>query len=137
MKLSRELSKRGTGKTIYILDEPTTGLHFDDIRKLIELLQEWARWAELRGAGEPVPLPTVTIHLRHGRDFVGIVRSVEYVHVVLKLAAQRVPGRAPTSGEAHWTLGLILEQQGRKQEASSEIKTAFRLRPDLDGLKRN
>lgn len=40
IKLSKELSKRGTGKTLYILDEPTTGLHFDDIRKLVELLQE-------------------------------------------------------------------------------------------------
>lgn len=40
IKLSRELSKRGTGKTLYILDEPTTGLHFEDVRKLIVLLQE-------------------------------------------------------------------------------------------------
>ncbi len=40
VKLSKELSKRSTGKTLYILDEPTTGLHFEDIRKLIELLQE-------------------------------------------------------------------------------------------------
>lgn len=40
VKLSKELSRRGTGKTLYILDEPTTGLHFDDIRKLVELLQE-------------------------------------------------------------------------------------------------
>lgn len=40
VKLSRELSKRGTGKTLYILDEPTTGLHFDDIRKLVELIHE-------------------------------------------------------------------------------------------------
>lgn len=39
VKLSRELSKRGTGKTLYILDEPTTGLHFEDVKKLIELLQ--------------------------------------------------------------------------------------------------
>jgi len=38
VKLSRELSKRSTGKTVYILDEPTTGLHFDDIRKLLEVL---------------------------------------------------------------------------------------------------
>lgn len=42
IKLSKELSKRGTGKTLYILDEPTTGLHFEDIRKLIELLQDLA-----------------------------------------------------------------------------------------------
>jgi excinuclease ABC subunit A len=38
VKLSRELSKRSTGRTLYILDEPTTGLHFDDIRKLLAVL---------------------------------------------------------------------------------------------------
>ena len=40
VKLSKELSRRATGKTIYILDEPTTGLHFEDIAKLLEVLQE-------------------------------------------------------------------------------------------------
>lgn len=39
IKLSRELSKRGTGRTVYILDEPSTGLHFDDVNKLIGILQ--------------------------------------------------------------------------------------------------
>ncbi len=39
IKLARELSKRQTGRTIYILDEPTTGLHFDDVRKLLDVLQ--------------------------------------------------------------------------------------------------
>ena len=39
IKLATELSKRGTGKTIYILDEPTTGLHFADVHKLIEILR--------------------------------------------------------------------------------------------------
>lgn len=39
IKLAKELSKRSTGKTIYILDEPSTGLHFDDIKKLIAILQ--------------------------------------------------------------------------------------------------
>ena len=39
IKLASELSKRSTGKTIYILDEPTTGLHFADVHKLIEILQ--------------------------------------------------------------------------------------------------
>jgi excinuclease ABC subunit A len=38
VKLSRELSKRSTGRTLYILDEPTTGLHFEDIRKLLKVL---------------------------------------------------------------------------------------------------
>ena len=40
IKLSRELSKRGTGKTLYILDEPTTGLHFEDIRQLLRVLHK-------------------------------------------------------------------------------------------------
>jgi len=38
VKLSRELSKRSTGRTLYILDEPTTGLHFEDIKKLLAVL---------------------------------------------------------------------------------------------------
>jgi len=42
MKLARELSKRQTGKTLYLLDEPTTGLHFDDVRKLLEVLHRLA-----------------------------------------------------------------------------------------------
>ena len=40
MKLSKELSKRATGRTLYILDEPTTGLHFEDVKKLLEVLHE-------------------------------------------------------------------------------------------------
>ncbi|HLC21080.1 MAG TPA: excinuclease ABC subunit UvrA [Candidatus Methylomirabilis sp.] len=48
VKLSRELSKRSTGRTLYILDEPTTGLHFHDIRQLLEVLHR------LTGAGNTV-----------------------------------------------------------------------------------
>ena len=40
MKLATELSKRDTGKTLYILDEPTTGLHFEDIRILMDVLEK-------------------------------------------------------------------------------------------------
>ena len=39
IKLAKELSRRGTGKTLYILDEPSTGLHFDDVKKLLHILQ--------------------------------------------------------------------------------------------------
>ena len=42
VKLSKELARRATGKTLYILDEPTTGLHFDDIKKLLEVLHTLA-----------------------------------------------------------------------------------------------
>jgi len=40
VKLAKELSRRATGRTLYILDEPTTGLHFEDVRKLMEVLQQ-------------------------------------------------------------------------------------------------
>ena len=40
VKLAKELSRRATGRTVYILDEPTTGLHFEDVRKLLEVLQD-------------------------------------------------------------------------------------------------
>ncbi len=40
VKLAKELSKRGTGRTLYILDEPTTGLHFDDVKKLLDVLNK-------------------------------------------------------------------------------------------------
>jgi excinuclease ABC subunit A len=40
VKLSKELSRRATGRTLYILDEPTTGLHFEDIKRLLDVLHE-------------------------------------------------------------------------------------------------
>lgn len=64
VKLSKELSRRGTGKTLYILDEPTTGLHFEDIKKLIELLQE------LVSQGNTV------VVIEHNMD---VIKSADYV----------------------------------------------------------
>jgi excinuclease ABC subunit A len=64
VKLSKELSKRSTGKTLYILDEPTTGLHFADIAKLIELLQELVRQGN-----------TVVV-IEHNMD---VIKSVDHV----------------------------------------------------------
>jgi excinuclease ABC subunit A len=40
IKLTKELSRKNTGRTLYLLDEPTTGLHFDDVRKLLDVLAE-------------------------------------------------------------------------------------------------
>ena len=42
IKLAAELSRRSTGKTVYVLDEPTTGLHFADVHKLVEILHKLA-----------------------------------------------------------------------------------------------
>ena len=48
IKLAKELSRRQTGKTFYILDEPTTGLHFDDVRKLLDVLHQAGRLGQHR-----------------------------------------------------------------------------------------
>jgi excinuclease ABC subunit A len=64
VKLSKELSKRATGKTIYILDEPTTGLHFADVHKLLDVLQ---RLVEMRNT---------VIVIEHNLD---VIKSADYI----------------------------------------------------------
>src|SRR5213083_2065490 len=64
VKLSKELSRRATGRTLYILDEPTTGLHFDDVRRLLQVL------GRLVDAGNTVLL------IEHNLD---VVKSADYV----------------------------------------------------------
>lgn len=64
IKLSRELSKRGTSKTLYLLDEPTTGLHYDDVRKLLEVIQR------LVGQGNSVMI------IEHNLD---VIKSADWV----------------------------------------------------------
>ena len=64
IKLSRELSKKGTGRTVYILDEPTTGLHADDILKLLNVLNQ------LVAAGNTV------IVIEHNMD---VIKTADYL----------------------------------------------------------
>ena len=64
IKLARELSKRSTGKTLYILDEPTTGLHFDDVKKLLNVL------FALRNQGNTI------VVIEHNLD---VIMSADYV----------------------------------------------------------
>ncbi|MGA8297952.1 MAG: excinuclease ABC subunit UvrA [Terriglobales bacterium] len=64
IKLARELSKRQTGKTLYLLDEPTTGLHFDDVRKLLDVLHR------LTDLGNTV------IIIEHNMD---VIRSADWI----------------------------------------------------------
>ncbi len=64
IKLSRELSKRSTGRTMYILDEPTTGLHFHDILQLLNVLQR------LVDQGNSI------IIIEHNMD---VIKSADYI----------------------------------------------------------
>ncbi len=64
IKLTRELAKRGTGRTIYLLDEPTTGLHFEDVKKLISVLDD------LVARGNTV------VVIEHNLD---VIKSADYV----------------------------------------------------------
>jgi len=64
IKLAKELSKRQTGRTFYVLDEPTTGLHFEDVRKLLEVLQRL------------VDLGNTVLVIEHNLD---VVKSADWV----------------------------------------------------------
>ena len=64
IKLSRELSKRATGRTLYILDEPTTGLHFDDVKKLLTVLRRL------------VEEDNTVVVIEHNLD---VIKSADYV----------------------------------------------------------
>ena len=83
MKLARELSKRQTGRTLYILDEPTTGLHFDDVRKLLDVLHR------LTDLGNTV------IIIEHNLD---IIRNADYVLDMGPEGGERGPGRVIAHG---------------------------------------
>jgi len=64
IKLTRELSKKATGKTVYILDEPTTGLHFHDVKKLIKVLNDL------------VEMGNTVIIIEHNLD---VIKSADYI----------------------------------------------------------
>jgi excinuclease ABC subunit A len=64
VKLATELSRRSNGRTLYLLDEPTTGLHFEDIRKLLSILQR------LVDAGDTV------VVIEHNLD---VIKTVDYI----------------------------------------------------------
>ena len=64
IKLATELSRRGTGKTIYILDEPTTGLHFADVHKLVDILRR------LSDSGNTV------VVIEHNHD---VIKTADYL----------------------------------------------------------
>ena len=77
IKLATELSKRSTGKTIYILDEPTTGLHFADVHKLIEILRR------LSDGGNTV------VVIEHNLD---VIKTADYIIDIGPEGGDRKPG---------------------------------------------
>ena len=97
MKLSTELSKRGTGRTLYILDEPTTGLHFEDVRKLLDVLNK------LVDQGNTI------VVIEHNLD---VIKSADYV---IDLGPEggrrrRTRGRAGHAGGSRAERGLVTGQ---------------------------
>jgi excinuclease ABC subunit A len=94
MKLARELSKRQTGRTLYLLDEPTTGLHFDDVRKLLEVLHR------LTDLGNTV------IIIEHNLD---VIRNADWILDLGpeggegggRIVAQGTPGQVALAPDSH------------------------------------
>ena len=83
IKLARELSKRQTGRTIYILDEPTTGLHFDDVRKLLDVLQRL------------VELGNTVLIIEHNLD---VIKQADWI---IDLGPEGGAGRRADRGAGH------------------------------------
>ena len=110
IKLATELSKRSTGKTIYILDEPTTGLHFADVHKLIEILQR------LTDGGNTV------VVIEHNLD---VIKTADYIidigpeggekggRIIAKGTPEKI---AETEGSYTGTyIRKMLSQKGKKK----------------------
>jgi excinuclease ABC subunit A len=97
IKLARELSKRATGRTLYILDEPTTGLHFDDVRKLLDVL------------GRLVDAGNTVVVIEHNLD---VVKTADWI---LDLGPEGGPdgGRLVATGTPEQVAGIAASHTGR------------------------
>ncbi len=119
IKLARELSKRSTGHTLYLLDEPTTGLHFDDVRKLLEVL------SRLVDAGNTV------VVIEHNLD---VIKTADWL-VDLgpgggpdggKIVAQGTPERVAEVKASHTGqyLGKLLRAESKRARGSRTAASA-------------
>jgi excinuclease ABC subunit A len=114
IKLARELSKRQTGKTIYLLDEPTTGLHFDDVKKLLDVLHRLA------------DLGNTVIIIEHNLD---VIRNADWIIDLGpeggedggRIVAQGTPeqvARNKKSFTGQALAGYFINGQGRREKSS-------------------
>lgn len=109
IKLATELSKRSTGKTIYILDEPTTGLHFADVHKLIEILRRFSDTGN-----------TVVV-IEHNLD---VIKTADYIIDI-----------GPEGGDKG---GTIIAKGTPEEIADNKASyTGFYLKKSLDAVRRN
>ena len=110
IKLARELSKRQTGKTLYLLDEPTTGLHFDDVKKLLEVLHR------LTDLGNTI------IIIEHNMD---VIRNADWIIDLGpeggedggRLIAQGTPEQVARNKKSYTGQALVRYFHGNQREA--------------------
>jgi excinuclease ABC subunit A len=125
MKLARELSKRQTGRTLYLLDEPTTGLHFDDVRKLLEVLHR------LTDLGNSV------IIIEHNLD---IIRNADYLIDIGPEGGEgggRIVAQGPPELVAHNLASHTGQFLARYYEDAGSLVAAAHLPPiDLPDLEK-
>src|SRR6185436_3829730 len=100
VKLAAELSRPDTGRTLYLLDEPTTGLHFDDLAKLLEVLQRL------------VDLGNTVVVIEHNLD---IIKSCDWV-IDLGPEAGEAGGRVVVSGTPEAIVAFTAAQRGVEGE---------------------
>ena len=138
IKLARELSKRQTGKTFYLLDEPTTGLHFDDVKKLLDVLHR------LTDLGNSI------IIIEHNLD---VIRNADWIIDLGpeggeeggRIVAQGTPETGGAGEEVVHGAGAggIFWQNGCREASSqfsvvsSQLKEFFCLPPTIRSLSRS
>jgi excinuclease ABC subunit A len=101
IKLTRELAKKGTGRTIYLLDEPTTGLHFDDVKKLIHVLDD------LVSKGNTV------VVIEHNLD---VIKSADYI-IDMGPEGGNAGGQVVATGTPEQVAGVMESHTGRFMRA--------------------
>ena len=122
VKLSKELSKRGTGRTLYILDEPTTGLHFEDTRKLLDVL------TKLVDQGNTI------VVIEHNLD---VIKSADYVIDLGpeggagggRIVAEGTPGRSGAARCSRRRAGswptCLRHEQGRPMRSCGRVSSLW------------